>query len=110
MSGTPGLQEDQIKKAVAALLKHVERQQAKANELLEEDELLYLVRSSSKSHPSELLWPSGLSRIVKAVIALDVDQLPLLQIIALKKTPQDRRKDKPRRMYAKLLHALKLAS
>ncbi|BDA43877.1 Ribosomal L1 domain-containing protein 1 [Coccomyxa sp. Obi] len=61
MSGTPGLQEDQIRKAVAALLKHVERQQAKANELLEEDELLYL-------------------------------------IIALKKTPQDRRKDKPRRI------------
>lgn len=44
MSGTPGLQDDQIRKAVDALLKHVEKQQAKANELLEEDELLYLVR------------------------------------------------------------------
>jgi hypothetical protein len=43
MSGTPGLQDDQIRKAVDALLKHVEKQQAKANELLEEDELLYLV-------------------------------------------------------------------
>ncbi|EIE27107.1 ribosomal protein L1 [Coccomyxa subellipsoidea C-169] len=62
MSTTPGLQEDQIRKAVAALLKHVEKQQAKANELLEEEELLYLV------------------------------------IIALKKTPQEARKDKPLRL------------
>ncbi|KAK9915946.1 hypothetical protein WJX75_006320 [Coccomyxa subellipsoidea] len=61
MSGTPGLQDDQIRKAVDALLKHVEKQQAKANELLEEDELLYL-------------------------------------IIALKKTPQEARKDKPVRI------------
>ena len=61
MSGTPGLQEDQIKKAVAALLKHVERQQAKANELLEEDELLYLVRSSSISYPLGAHWPLGSS-------------------------------------------------
>jgi hypothetical protein len=40
-----GLQEEQIRKAVAALLKHIAKQQAKANDLLEEDELLYLVRS-----------------------------------------------------------------
>ena len=38
-----GLQEEQIRKAVAALLKHIAKQQAKANDLLEEAELLYLV-------------------------------------------------------------------
>lgn len=47
MSDTPGLRENQISKAVIALLKHVVKQQAKANELLEDDELLYLVRQAS---------------------------------------------------------------
>jgi len=44
MSDTPGLREDEISRAVTALLKHIDKQQAKANELLENDELLYLVR------------------------------------------------------------------
>ena len=39
-----GLQDEQIRKAVAALLKHITKQKARANDLLEEDELLYMVR------------------------------------------------------------------
>ncbi|KAK9843779.1 hypothetical protein WJX81_005938 [Elliptochloris bilobata] len=58
---TPGLSEDQLKKAVKALLKHVAKQHAGAKELFEDDELLHL-------------------------------------IVALKKTPQQGRKDKPLRI------------
>ena len=39
----PGLRAEQILKAVKALLKHIEKQKAKANELIEEDELIFLV-------------------------------------------------------------------
>ncbi len=39
-----GVQTEQILKAVKALLKHIEKQNAKANSLIEEDELIYLVR------------------------------------------------------------------
>ena len=41
---TPGLNEEQLTKAVRALLKHVAKQHAGAKELFEEDELLHLVR------------------------------------------------------------------
>ncbi len=41
---TPGLSEEQLKKAVRALLKHVAKQHAGPKELFEEDELLHLVR------------------------------------------------------------------
>ena len=39
-----GVRAEQIMKAVKALLKHIEKQKAKANELIEEDELIFLVR------------------------------------------------------------------
>ena len=39
-----GLQDEQIRKAVAALLKHITKQKARSNDLLDEDELLYMVR------------------------------------------------------------------
>lgn len=39
-----GLDDEQIQKAVAALLKHIAKQKARSNDLLEEDELLYMVR------------------------------------------------------------------
>ena len=38
-----GVQTEQILKAVKALLKHIEKHNAKANKLIEEDELIYLV-------------------------------------------------------------------
>lgn len=44
MSLPAGLQDEQIRKAVAALLKHIAKQKASSNDLLEEDELLYMVR------------------------------------------------------------------
>jgi hypothetical protein len=40
----PGVRAEQILKAVKALLKHIEKQKAKANELIEEDQLIFLVR------------------------------------------------------------------
>ena len=39
----PGVQRAQILKAVQALLKHIEKQKKRANELIEEEELIYLV-------------------------------------------------------------------
>ncbi len=45
MVATPGLSEDQLRRAVKALLKHIEKQHAGAKELFEDDELLYLVRN-----------------------------------------------------------------
>jgi len=39
------LQQDQVKKAVTALLKHISKQQAGSNDLLDSDEMLYLVRA-----------------------------------------------------------------
>lgn len=38
-----GVQSEQILKAVKALLKHIEKQREKANDLIEEDELIFLV-------------------------------------------------------------------
>ena len=46
---TPGLSEEQLKKAVRALLKHVAKQHAGAKELFEEDELLHLVRNCAQA-------------------------------------------------------------
>lgn len=46
---TPGLSEEQLKKAVRALLKHVAKQHAGAKELFEEDELLHLVRDTAQA-------------------------------------------------------------
>ena len=40
----PGVRTEQILKAVRALLKYIEKQKAKSNELIEEDELIFLVR------------------------------------------------------------------
>ena len=51
----PGVQTEQILKAVKALLKHIEKQKAKANELIEEDVLIYLVRALPRFKPP-LLW------------------------------------------------------
>ncbi|CAL8472235.1 g11777 [Coccomyxa elongata] len=42
MADARGLHKDQIQKAVKALLKHIEKQKGNSNDLLEEDELLYL--------------------------------------------------------------------
>ena len=42
----PGLKQEQVKKAVTALLKHVGRQQEGSKDLLQDDEYLYLVSSS----------------------------------------------------------------
>ncbi len=41
----PGVRTERILKAVRALLKHIEKQKAKANDLIEEDELIFLVRN-----------------------------------------------------------------
>ena len=83
-----GVQTEQVLKAVKALLKHVEKQNAAANKLIEEDELIYLVRACCLLQTSEALC--GGPR---------VDGLrSMLQQIALKKTPQQQRKDKPLRM------------
>ena len=90
-----GLREDQIKKAVAALLKHIAKQQARANDLLEEDELLYLVSSFSSL---------GVSQRKSCRIAAHYSAHRLIdgtigrQTIALKKTPQAPRRDKPLRI------------
>lgn len=40
-----GVQAEQILKAVKALLQHIEKQNSAANKLIEEDELIYLVRA-----------------------------------------------------------------
>ena len=55
MAVAEGLQDDQIKQAVAALLKHIAKQQARAKDLLEEDELLYLVSSLCRSPENQEL-------------------------------------------------------
>jgi hypothetical protein len=44
MAEPRGLHEDEIQEAVKALSKHIEKQKGNCNDLLEEDELLYLVR------------------------------------------------------------------
>jgi hypothetical protein len=44
MGAHPGLKEEQVKKAVAALLKYTGNQKEGSKNLLEEDELLHLVR------------------------------------------------------------------
>ncbi|CAL5218961.1 g714 [Coccomyxa viridis] len=44
-----GVQPEQILKAVKALLKHIEKQNAKSNSLIEEDELIYLQVSLKKT-------------------------------------------------------------
>jgi hypothetical protein len=46
MTEPRGLQEEQIKKAVTALLRHIEKQKGGSKDLFEEDELLYLVSVS----------------------------------------------------------------
>ena len=83
-----GVQTEQILKAVKALLKHIEKQNAKANSLIEEDELIYLVRACCLLQTSEVL---------KGCTVLMACSL-LLQQVSLKKTPQHTRKDKPLRM------------
>ncbi len=45
MGTFPGLEPEQAKKAVTALLKHVNKKGEKSAELLEEDEVLHLVSS-----------------------------------------------------------------
>ena len=50
-----GVQPEQILKAVKALLKHIEKQNAKSNSLIEEDELIYLVRFWCLLQTSEAL-------------------------------------------------------
>ena len=42
-----GVDQAQILKAVQALLKHIEKQKKQINELIEEDELIYLVSPGS---------------------------------------------------------------
>ena len=42
-----GVDQAQILKAVQALLKHIEKQKRQTNELIEEDELIYLVSPCS---------------------------------------------------------------
>jgi hypothetical protein len=42
--GLEGLKGQQIRKASSALLKHVAKQQAAADQLLADDEIIYLVR------------------------------------------------------------------
>lgn len=44
---TPGLDRQQIQKAVTALLKYVDSQKAGSKDLLEDEEYLYLVSKSS---------------------------------------------------------------
>ena len=43
----PGVDQAQILKAVQALLKHIEKQKKQANELIEDEELIYLVSPCS---------------------------------------------------------------
>ncbi|KAK9809197.1 hypothetical protein WJX72_011165 [[Myrmecia] bisecta] len=47
-SSLPGFQVDQAKKAVAALLKYIGKQHEDANDLLEEDEMIYLLIALKK--------------------------------------------------------------
>ena len=42
-----GMDQAQILKAIQALLKHIEKQKKQTNELIEEDELIYLVSPCS---------------------------------------------------------------
>lgn len=42
-SKAPGLKQEQIKKAITALLKHIGRQQEGSKDLLQDEEYLYLV-------------------------------------------------------------------
>lgn len=47
-SKAPGLQREQIDKAVSALLKYVGSQKSDSKDLLEDEEYLYLVSACSK--------------------------------------------------------------
>ena len=46
MKDLPGLKRQQVQKACEALLTHVKKQKVSATDLLEDDEILYLVRTS----------------------------------------------------------------
>lgn len=47
-SKTPGLEREQVQKAVAALLKYVASQKEGSKDLLEDEEFLYLVSSAEQ--------------------------------------------------------------
>lgn len=55
MKDLHGLKRQQILKACQALLKHVEKQKVGGKDLLEEDEVLYLVRLLGCGFPFDLL-------------------------------------------------------
>ena len=74
----PVVDEQQILKAVTALLKHIEAQQQKHNELFDDEELLYLVSNQASSRPdleSPLACRAGCLcwRLVRASMAATGD-------------------------------------
>jgi len=91
-----GVQTEQILKAVKALLKHIEKQKAKANELIEEDVLIYLVRDLTLFKPP-LLWTFSRNGAQDSCAGI-LNCLWWLQQVSLKKTPEHTKKDKPLRM------------
>ena len=133
-----GLSEEQLKKAITALLKFVGRQKEESSSLFDEDELLYLVRDACTPSPAALRsaspanagrgawWQTGYAdgsltehhrplwhQLGLGDCGRDAAGRPppgyrahiqnktwelLAQVIALKKVPQQPRKDKPIRL------------
>ena len=83
----PGLQREQVDKAVSALLKYIGSQKADSKDLLEDEEYLYLV--------SEFTRFGAKSFCISASQNLRVCTL---QNIALKKTPQPPKNPSPIRL------------
>ena len=92
MVAMPGLDEAQLKRAVQALLKHVAKQHEGAKELFDDDELLYLVRAGRQAPAVSCAGSLLKRRRLRSV------REGCAQVVALKKTPQQQRKDKPQRM------------
>lgn len=122
-----GLSEEQVRKAVVALLKFVGQKKDDENSLFDEDEFLYLVRgwgpcrrcmrpagtpagplglhASGVWAPAARMWGArGRGRPQRAAAAHPCSRRhrlrcpPCPQVIALKKIPQQPRKDKPIRL------------
>ena len=60
VSREPKIDQQQVQKAVVALLKHIEAQKSKQNDLFEDEELLYLVTPAVRRSCNTTL-SSGLS-------------------------------------------------
>ena len=99
MKDLPGLKSQQILKACNALLKHVAKQKVASTDLLEEDEIIYLVqafRASIVTQHEVFGREERLARLVWHTTGHGKAEFNcLVQTIALLKTPTNEHKDKP---------------